>query len=100
MEPGPKYSQGGLSSSFNIDLGRRGENHLFGTNALFFPTLLSGVPNKTFLNNSLTPKDIEMKFLKFNIKPMGVILLVVTSAIVFRCCHRNLLFLVCRQMQK
>ena len=44
MEPSPKDSQGGLSSSLNIDFcGRGRENHLFGTNALFFPTFLSGV---------------------------------------------------------
>ena len=47
-------------------------------------------PWETFLNNSVTTQDIEMKFFKFNLTPMGVILHMVTILINLRCCDGNL----------
>ena len=47
-------------------------------------------PQETFLNNSKIAQGIKMKFLKFNLTPMGVILHTVIILINFRCCHGNL----------
>ena len=41
-----------------------------------------------------------MKFFKFNLTPMGVILHTVTILINFRCCHGNLLLWMCRGIEK
>ena len=48
-------------------------------------------PLKTFHNNSITVQDIKMKFFKFNLTFMGVILHIMTILINFKCCHGNLL---------
>ena len=47
-------------------------------------------PWETFLNNSITPQDIKMKFFKFNLILMGAILHMVTILINLRCCYDNL----------
>ena len=52
-------------------------------------------PWKTFLNNSETAQDIKMKFFKFNLTLMGVILHMMTILINLRCCHGNLLLWMC-----
>ena len=41
-----------------------------------------------------------MKFLKFILTPMGVILYVMTILINLRCCHGNLLLWMCRGIEK
>ena len=43
-------------------------------------------PWETFLNNSKTAQDIKMKFFKFNLTLMGVILHIMTILINLRCC--------------
>ena len=48
-------------------------------------------PWETFFNNSKTAQDIKMKFFKFNLAHIGVILHTMTILINFRCCHGNLL---------
>ena len=57
-------------------------------------------PWETFLNNSKTAQDIEMKIFKFNLTPMGVILHMMTILINLRCCHGNLLLWMCRGIEK
>ena len=60
----------------------------------------SDPPWETFLNNSKTAQDIKMKFFKFNLTLMGVILHMMTILINLRCCHGNLLLLMCRGIEK
>ena len=52
-------------------------------------------PLRFFLHNSKTPGDIEKKLSDFNFTPLMDILSILSIAIVVRCCHSNLLFLVC-----
>ena len=47
----------------------------------------SKVEKNIITNNSVTPQDINMKFFKFTLTPMGVILHMATILINFRCCH-------------
>ena len=46
---------------------------------------------ETFLNNSKAAQDIKIKFFKFNLTLMGVILHIMTILINLRSCHGNLL---------
>ena len=48
-------------------------------------------PWETFINNSKTAQDIKMKFFKFNLTLMRVILHIKTILINLKCCHGNLL---------
>ena len=57
-------------------------------------------PQETFLNNSKTAKDIKLKFFKFNLTLMGVMLHIVIFLICLRCCHSNLLLCMCRGIKK
>ena len=47
-------------------------------------------PQETFLYNSKTAQNIKMKYFKFNLTPMGIILHMMTILISLRCCHGNL----------
>ena len=57
-------------------------------------------PWETFFNNSKTAQDIKMKFVKFNLTLMGVILHKMTILINLRCCHGNFLLWMCRGREK
>ena len=57
-------------------------------------------PQETFLNNSKMAQDIKMKFFKFNLTLMGVMLQIITFLICLRCCHSNLLLCMCRGIKK
>ena len=50
----------------------------------------SPLPSGDFPNNSITAKDIEMKFFKFNLTPIGVTLYIMTIFINLNCFHGNL----------
>ena len=63
---------------------------------VLYPYLTGGrgadsAPWEIFLNNSKMALDIKMKFFKFNLTLMGVILHITTILINLRCCHSNLL---------
>ena len=58
-------------------------SHLGGGGGGFRP------PWETFLNNFKTALDNKMKFFKFNLTLMGVILHIMTVLINLRCCHGN-----------
>ena len=53
-----------------------------------------------FLNNSKTAQDIKMKFFKFNLTLMGVILHMMTILINLRCSHGNILLWMCHGIEK
>ena len=52
-------------------------------------------PLRFFLHNSKTTGDIKKKLSDFNFTPLMDILRILSVTIVVRCCHSNLLFLVC-----
>ena len=52
-------------------------------------------PLRFFLHNSKTTGDIKKKLSDFNFTPLMDILRILAITIVVRCCHSNLLFLVC-----
>ena len=51
----------------------------------------SGPPGRLSLITPKTAQDSKMKFFKFNLTLMGVILHIMTILINLRCCHGNLL---------
>ena len=51
-------------------------------------------------NNSKTAEGIKMKLFKFNLTLMRVILYITIILISLRCCHGNLLLVMCRETEK
>ena len=49
----------------------------------------------TFLSDSKAPQDNGIEFFHFNLTPLRVILHTLTTLVVLRCCHGNLLFPSC-----
>ena len=88
--------EGSSIHSFSVDLLYCTATHyiIFASLVLTLSHLGGGgvdSPWETFLNNSKTAQDIKMKFFKFNLTLMGVILNIMTILINLRCCHGNLL---------
>ena len=67
---------------------------------IFNPKPRPPPPSKTFLNNSKATQYIKIKFFKFNLILLGVILHIMTILIDIRCCHGNHLFWMCCGIEK
>ena len=59
------------------------------------PIWTESAPLRFFLHNSKTTGDINKRLSDFNFTPLMDILRILSTTIVVRCCHSNLLFLVC-----